>query len=123
MLRSSLVSISAVLTATAALAVMPDASVAASGPPAGKYACYAYVGYTTYYNGTTVILKSGHHYTTKGAHLIGRYAVKGKKVIFRSGKLKGFKSLWRVDGSGTPALIVEFPNHSSTNTATCGLLK
>jgi hypothetical protein len=119
MLRSSVISI---LVAAAAVIAPPAASVAASGPPTGKYACYAYVGSTPYYNGTTVILKSGHHYTTKGAHFTGRYAIKGKKVIFRSGKLKGFKSLWRVDGSGTPALIIEFPNHSSTNTATCGRL-
>lgn len=106
----------------AALAAVPAVSAAASGPPVGKYACYAYVGSTPYYNGTTVILKHHGRYTTKGAHFTGRYTVKGKKVVFRSGKLKGFKSLWRVDGSGTPALIIEFPNHKSTNTATCGLL-
>jgi len=114
---------SSITIATAALALAGTAGIAAaSGPPTGSYACYAYVGYTQYYNGTTVILKKGGKYTTKGGHTTGRYSVKGKKVVFRSGKLRGFKSKWDRDGSGNYALIIEFPNGNATNTADCGRL-
>ena len=115
-MRSSI----SIAAAALALAATPGVAAATAGPPTGSYACYAYVGYTPYYNGTTVILKSGGRYTTKGGHSTGRYSVKGKKVVFRSGKLRGFKSKWDRDGSGTYALIIEFPNGDATNTATCG---
>ena len=42
--------------------------------------------------------------------------------MFRSGKLRGFKSKWDRDGSGNYALIIEFPNGNATNTADCGRL-
>ena len=113
---------SSILAGAVALTALPTLASGAAGPPPGRYACYAYVGSTPYYNGTTVILKKGGHYTTKGAHDTGRYAVHGKHVVFRSGKLRGFRTTWRVDGSGTAALIIEFPNNHATNTATCGLL-
>jgi hypothetical protein len=105
-----------------AFSVLP--AQASDGPPPGRYACYAYgFGMGGYYNGTTVVIEPGGHYTTVGASYTGnyRYVAAGKKVQFLTGKLAGLRSWYRSSASGK-SILIAFKNHTATNTAVCSKL-
>ncbi len=98
------------------------AGAASSGPPAGKYACYNYgYNFQTFYNGVTLIIEDGSHYTTQGANFTGHYRyLQNGSIVFSSGKLRGLKSRFR-QGHGGKAILIGFKNGHATNTAVCGL--
>lgn len=93
-MRTKLVATTAALALGAALAV--PATSLAKAPPHGLYQCYQYDPYSGYLYAGGFRLKAHHKYTAEsGGH--GKYAVKGKKVIFKSGPYKDFRGKTRRD--------------------------
>ncbi|MDH2910640.1 MAG: hypothetical protein HKL92_08635 [Candidatus Eremiobacteraeota bacterium] len=99
------------------------AGAASAPPPVGKYACYNYgFNFQAFYNGVTLILKDGSHYTTQGATYVGRYRyLQNGSIVFASGKLQGLTSRFR-PGPGGKAILIDFRDGRATNTAVCGML-
>jgi len=97
-------------------------AAAAGGPPSGKYACYQF-GFNAqmFFNGVTVVIQPGGHYTTAGASFTGdyRFVPQGARIIYTSGKLAGLKS-WYIQSAGGQAIYITFHDGKATNTAVCG---
>lgn len=111
-----------VLAACLGLTVAAQPAIASSGPPLGRYACYDYgYNFRAFYNGVTVVIEPGSHYTTQGANFTGRYRYAGGRIEFLSGKLAGLRSWYTASAHGH-AIHIAFRNGNTTNTAVCGRL-
>jgi hypothetical protein len=73
-------------------ALMVPATAEAKRPPHGLYQCYQYDPYSGYlYGGGFKLLTDTKYKAVSGGG--GKYAVKGKKVTFKSGPFKDFKGV------------------------------
>src|SRR4051794_3306289 len=82
--------------ATAAAALPAPATGFAKAPPRGLYQCYQYDYSSGYLYSGGFRLKRHHRYTAVSGGK-GKYRVKGRKVIFKSGPYHDFKGKTRRD--------------------------
>jgi hypothetical protein len=101
----------AALLAVAAALAVPAAATAAK-PPHGLYQCYQYSASSGYlYAGGFKLVSATKYKSVSGG--TGKYAVKGKKVTFKSGPFHDFAGKFGHDKAGKPIITLTLKSDSS----------